>query len=154
MIGKRLFPIDACLLVYQNKNYIIRTSGWTKESGIFILETDLINKRNFSGNIINVVSPVNGHHSETTLYGVWVVCEHTYLLYKWGSNYIWNGVYYLVPNGPNNLFIMQNTDNSALLAQETYTHSEKQNNLKSLIDHQEKEIENRSKLINQYMIRL
>ena len=49
---------------------------------------------------------------------------------------------------------MQNTVNSALLAQETYTHSEKQNNLKSLIKHQEKEIENRSKLINQYMIRL
>ena len=49
---------------------------------------------------------------------------------------------------------MQNFDNSALLAQETYTHSDKQNNIKSLIEHQEMEIENRSKLINQYMIRL
>ena len=49
---------------------------------------------------------------------------------------------------------MINTDNSALLAQETYTYSDKQNNLKSLIEHQEKEIENRSKLINQNMKRL
>ena len=40
---KTMFPIYARLLVYQNKNYIIRTSGWTKESGIFILEIDLIN---------------------------------------------------------------------------------------------------------------
>ena len=63
-------------------------------------------------------------------------------------------MYYSVPNGPNNLFIMQNTDNSALLAQETYTNSDKQNNLKSLIEHQEKDIENRSILINQYMKRL
>ena len=112
-----MFPIDARLLVYQNKNYIIRKSGCTKESGIFILETDLINKRNFSGNIMDVVSPVNGHHSKTTLYGVWVVCKRTYLLYKWGTNYSCNGVLYSVPNGPNNLFIMQNFDNSALLAQ-------------------------------------
>ena len=78
-----MFFIDARLLVYQNKNYIIRTSCWTKESGIFIPETDLINKRSFSGNIMDVVSSVNGHHSETTLYGVWIVCERTtYLLYK------------------------------------------------------------------------
>ena len=83
-----------------------------------------------------------------------VVCKRIYLLYKWGSNYSCNSVYYTVPYGPNNLFIMQNTDNSALLAQETYTYSDKQNNLKSLIEHQEKEIENRSKLINQYMKRL
>ena len=151
---KTMFPIDARLLVYQNKNYIIRTSGWTKVSGMFLLETDLINKRNFSGNVVDVLSPVNIHHSETTLYGVWVVCERTYLLYKWGSNYICNGVYYSVPNGVNNLFIMQNFDNSALLAQETYTHSDKQINIKSLIEHQEMEIENRSKLITQYMIRL
>ena len=99
----------------------------------------------------NVVSPVNGHHSKTTIYGVWVVCERAYLLYEWGSNYSCNGVYYSVPNGPNNLFIMQNTDNSALLAKETYTHSDKQNNLKSLIEHKEKEIEKCFKLINQYI---
>ena len=151
---KTMFPIDARLLVYQNKIYIIRPSGWRKESEIFILETDLINKRNFSKNIMDVVSPVNGHHSETTLYCVWVVCERTYLLYKWNSNYSCNGVYYSVPNDVNNLFIMHNFDNSALLAKETYTHSDKQNNINSLIEDQEMEIENRSKLINQYMIRL
>ena len=143
-----MFPIDACLLVYQNKNYIIRTSDYTKKLGIFILETDLIIKHNFSGNIINVVSPVNGHYSETTLYGVGVVCEPAYILYEWGSNYSCKCVLYSVPNCSNNLFIMHNSDNSALLAKETYTHSDKQNNLKSLIEHQEKEMENRSKLIN------
>ena len=149
-----MFPIDARLLVYENKTYIIRTSGWTKESGIFLLETDLINKRNFSGNVVDVVSPVNNHHSENTLYSVWVVCERTYLLYKLGSNYSCNGVYYSVPNGVNNLLIMQNFDNSALVAQETYTHSDRQNNIKFLFEHQKREIENRYKLINQYMIRL
>ena len=75
-----MFPIDASLLVYQNKNYIILTTSWTKVSGIFILETDLINKRNLSGNIIDIVSPINGHYSETTLYAVWVGCKCTYLL--------------------------------------------------------------------------
>ena len=146
VIGKGLCsPIDARLLTYQKKNYIIRKSGWTKESGIFIFKINLINKRNFSGNIIDVVSPVNGHHSETTLYGIWVVCDRTYFLYKWGSNYSCNVVYYSVFNGVNNFFIMQNFDNSALLAQTTYTHSEKQNNIKSLIEHQEMEIEKCSK---------
>ena len=63
-------------------------------------------------------------------------------------------MYYSVPNGLNNLFIIKNFDNSELLAQETYTHSDEQNNIESLIEHPEMEIENRSKLINQYMIRL
>ena len=49
-----MFPIDARLLVYQNKYYIIQTSGWTKESEIFILETHLINKRNFRGNFMTL----------------------------------------------------------------------------------------------------
>ena len=31
---------------------------------------------------MGVVSPVNDHHSETTLYGVWVVCERAYLLHE------------------------------------------------------------------------
>ena len=99
------------------------------------------------------MSPVNNNHSETTLYGVWVVCERTYFLYKWGSNYSCYGVLYSVPNGPNNLIIMQNTDNLALLPKVTYTHSDKQNNLKSLIEHQENEFANRSKQIIQYMKR-
>ena len=102
---------------------------------------------------MDVVSPVNYHYLETKLYGVLVVSERAYLFYKWGLNYSCNSLYYSVPNSPNNLFIMQNTKHSALLAQETYNHSDKQNNLKSIIEHQEKEIENRSKLINQYMKR-
>ena len=102
----------------------------------------------------DVDSPLNGHFSETTLYGVWTVCERVYFLIKWGSNYTCNGVYFSVPNSSSNLVVFQNIETSAILGQETYIRSDNQRNIKSLIERQEKDIANRSKLVDQYIGRL
>ena len=145
---------DARLLQYNNKSRIISIAGWTKEDDLVILEADSLKEQNETGYMNLVPTPSGNHVSVDTLYGAWTVCNNEAKLRKWASIYNCSGVMYATPLGVPRLFFSHDSAELELKKQSTYNRIPANDSLRRLIDDQATDIENRSKLIEEYLYKL
>ena len=145
---------DARLLQYNNKSRIISIAGWTKEDYLVILEADSLKEQNETGYINSVPTPSGNHVSVDTLYGAWTVCNNEAKFRKWASIYNCSGVMYATPLGVPRLFFSHESAELELNKQSNYNRIPVNDPLRRLIDDQATDIENRSKMIEEYLYKL
>lgn len=145
---------DSRLIIYNQSSYLISTSSWTKENGLIIFETDYLKKPNISGTEFKIPVPLNFHFSVKTFYGEWTVCKSEYILINWGSKYVCNNISYSVPDGIPQLDVYLYDAPMNLYKQYEMLNKSHSNSLMNLILKQEKEIENRSVVVQNLLSRI
>ena len=144
----------ARLINYNNHTRIISISGWTKEDGLVVLETELLKEANITAANVVVPQPADSHVAIETLYGVWMRCGPNVSLIPWSSNYQCLGLNYSTPNALPQISLVRESDPGSLLSHTDWRRSQSNFGLRNLIENQDKEIENRSKLVDEYISQL
>ena len=148
------FVDGARLIKFENRSTVISTAGWSKEGGLVILETDLLNKSNITASNVIVPEPENGHVAVETLYGTWVRCGPNATLIKWATRYECLGREYTTVNGLPHVSLIREIDPGSLWSQSEYRRSQRHVKMQNLIEEQEESIQNRSRLVDEYMAKV
>ena len=148
------FPDDVRLINYNNQWHTTPIGGWTKEDGLVILEIEHLQTPNISGNTIDVDETFNEYQSINTLYGAWTVCEFNFSLYKWKTDYKCLNKNYLTMDSLTEISLLSEMKSIKLLSHNRYTKSAKNSAIRELVENQEEEIANHSKIVEEYMNRL
>ena len=141
--SKLSYPDQTRMIMFKNITYIISISGWTNQDQLVIFESDYL-KNNISSLTMSIPAPINNHFCQTTLYGMWTVCNQAVTLHKWETAYVCENINYTTPTNLESLSLIKNFDNERIIQQKHYKRSANSSNLNKLLDEQEELISNRS----------
>ena len=116
-----------------------------------ILKTESLNKTNDLTTESTIFASEYAHVSINTVYGAWTVSKSKFELYKWNFEYICNGQNYSIAKKPSQILLSPDIENSLLSPMTKYKRNNSDDKIRRLVESQEQQIANRSKLVDAYI---